>query len=155
MSKNTAIKKPNKLRHGFTIPEVVLTVAALGLFIYSSYQIYRVLETQRWNILRQGIASDIAYTNLKKFPARPTALTSGTCSTSINIGTATYNFSPEPTTAQSYYIDGHIVLSTVTQTVTAYPVDGCSGSNYVTQTLKIVSTVTYKGGSVSHATFVQ
>ena len=151
MGKNTVIKKPNKLRHGFTIPEVVLTVAALGLFVYSSYQIYRVLETQRWNILRQGIASDIAYTNLRKFPTRPSSIT--TCSVPIPQGL--YTFSPETTTLGSYYIDGHIVLSNVAQSITITPVDGCSGSSFISQTLKIVSTVTYKGGSVSHATFVQ
>ncbi len=143
-----AIKKPNSA-DGFTVIEIIVTIIIFIIFIGGAFQTYVVLESQRLYILRQTIASDIAYTNLRKFSTRPTI---ATCSSSINLATSTYNFTPETTTTNNTLA----ALGTpVTQTVVGYPVDGCSGSNFVSTTLKIVSTVTYSTGSASHATFVQ
>lgn len=143
--KITAHKNFNR---GFAVAEVIVTIMSLALFIAAAFQTYTVLEQQRWEVLRRGVASDIAYTNLQKFAARPSI---ATCNTAVDLGNSTYNFFPE-TAATNNSLS---YLTQVTQTVTGYPVDGCSGTSFVSQLLKIVSTVTYRGGSVSHATFVQ
>lgn len=142
------IKKPMNT-DGFTVIELIVTIIIFVIFIGGAFQTYVVLESQRVFVLRQTIASDIAYTNLRKFNTRPTI---ATCSSSINLASSTYNFSPESTSTNNTLA---VLGTSVTQTVVGYPVDGCTGSNFVSSTLKIVSTVTYNTGSASHATFVQ
>jgi Tfp pilus assembly protein PilE len=56
---------------GFTVIEIIVTIIIFIIFIEGAFQTYVVLESQRVYILRQSIASDMAYTNLRKFPTRP------------------------------------------------------------------------------------
>ena len=138
-----------KNSQGFTIAELLVTITLLGAFVYAAVQGYLFLEYRRLLTVQKSVASDIAITNLNKFSARPPV---ASCSTEIDLATSTYNFTAETTMANKSL---SILGPAVTQTVKGYPVDGCNGSSFVSQTMKIVSTVTYKGGAASSATYVQ
>ncbi len=141
--------RQRRTESGFTVVEIIVTLVVFVLLVGGAYQTFVVVQAQRIALLRQSIASDIAYTNLRKFSSRPVI---ASCSSSIDLASSTYNFAPETTTSNKTL---STLGSSVTQTVVGYPVDGCSGSNFVSTTLKIVSTVTYSTGSASHATFLQ
>ena len=139
---------------GLTIIELLVTLVVVGLLLGFFYQGFTLLESQRVGLSKRSLASDIAHANLRKFASRPSALvctksemdltTPGTKSGS---SLASY-FTQEPSGS----------LGTATQTVVAFAPDGCNSNNtYVGSfpVVKIVSTVTYGGESVSHATFVQ
>lgn len=133
---------------GFTIVEVVVTVAITGIFLAAAVQWYAVVVDQRAVLQRQSIAYDLATTNLQKFPTRPSIST--TCATSFDLASF---FTAETTTTYPNLSQ----LSSPTQTVTAYPVDGCNGTSFNSSVLKLVSTVTYSGGggSASSVAYVQ
>lgn len=148
---------------GFTITEVIVTVIVLSIFLVAAFQWYSLIEYQRISLLRRAVASEIAYINLRKFPVRPTSLT--TCSNSPDgIDLTSYNnFTPE--TVSSYPAASALVgaatttstspgITGVTQTVKGFPVDGCSGTNFASKTFKVESTVTYNGGKVTRVAFV-
>ncbi len=125
--------------HGFTIVEVVVTLAVVSLFLIGFFQSYLLLESQRVNVARQAKASDIAYSNLRKVTTRPATLTCDTAGVSVT-------FTPEST--------GSDISS---QTLVAFPTDGCSGTNFADNPVRLVSTVTYgtNGDQVTHASFIQ
>lgn len=144
-----------KSHSGFTIVEVLVSIVVLSIFITSGLQYFRAIELQRTLLTDKGIASDLAYTNLNKFPNLPSTLT--TCASSINLETANgggsfNNFTEETTTT---YPNLSLLGSNVTQSVVAYPVDGCNGTAFNSNVLRVESTVTYTGGSVKKVAFVQ
>jgi prepilin-type N-terminal cleavage/methylation domain-containing protein len=124
---------------GFTIVEVLVTMGVLSVFLFGFFQTYLLLESQRINVSRQAKASDIAYSNLRKVTTRPGGLTCDTQGVPVTI-------TQEPASA-----------GIISQDVVAFPTNGCSGTNFTDNPVKIVSTVTYgtNGGSVTHASFVQ
>lgn len=146
---------PISSEKGFTVVEMIVTIAVLAIFMTGIFQSYLLLESQRVEVARQARASDIAYSNLRKFQIIPAGLL---CSTSGQIiGDSSkpiltpkdYGFHPESGETIKY------MGSSLTQKVTAYAPYGCTGTNFTNDTVKIVSTVTYEGGgSVSHANFV-
>lgn len=132
---------------GFTIVEVIVTLIIVSLFLTVFFQSFLLLESQRINVARQAKASDIAYTNLRKFPSKPSTLNCN--QTPIVISTATYNFVAESDTT---------VIGANTQTVTAYAPNGCDSTDttkFKNDLVKIVSTVTYGSESISHVSYVQ
>lgn len=140
--KNAGVLHSGKVRQrGFTIVEIVVTVGVLGLFFALFLQNYLLLESQRINASRHAQASDVAYSNLRKFTAPPAGVT---CSLS-GVG---LTFTPET-------IDPGSRITA--QTVRAYPANGCDGPEFAGGIVKIESTVTYDDGSrkVTHASFVR
>jgi hypothetical protein len=145
----------NEGSRGFTITEVIVTVVTLGLFLTAVFQWYQLIETQRISVLKQSVANEIADINLRKFPKVPTSLI--TCSASqdgIDL-TSHNNFTAESLTSYpSASVLGGASSSTtnpisgVTQTVKAFPLDGCIGTNFISSALKVESRVTYPGGSI-------
>lgn len=135
---------------GFTVVEVIVTMVIVVLFLFSFLQIYLLLESQRIGLARQANASDIAYSNLARVTSR-TGLTSADCDTNgIDL------------TLKGYDLYGDIEAelgSSATQSLTAFPTAGCSGTNFDENPIQIVAKVSFvingKTTEVTHASFVQ
>jgi prepilin-type N-terminal cleavage/methylation domain-containing protein len=149
----------NQNQQGFTIVEVIVTLVVVSLFLVGFFQAYLLLESQRVNVVRQAKASDIAYINLSKYPAKPanlvctaTSKTTGTILGSTKTGrtTSTYNFVAETDTS---------LLGTSSQEIIAYAPNDCDTvdpTKFKGGLVKIVSTVEYSGTrSAQHVTYVQ
>lgn len=149
----------DKSTEGFTIVEVVVTLAVITLFVTFFFQMYMMMESQRILVIRRAAASDIAYKNLRKFPASPGLATacasSGMDLTKPNPTGLTLGDESNKTTASPY---GFIAEDTTslgtgaTQRVAAYAPYGC-GSNVV----KIISTITFGANNetISHVSYIQ
>ena len=126
---------------GFTIVELLTTIIIATLFVGIFYQLYVVLVTVNANARNVSQASNIAYSNMRRYPT--TASTGLTCSTSstnlISTSNVTNTTYPE--------------LGPISETVTASFPYGCTA---IYDVIKLVSTVTYgsSGYKVSYATFV-
>ncbi|MDB5177092.1 MAG: hypothetical protein JWN75_760 [Candidatus Saccharibacteria bacterium] len=138
---------------GFTIVEVIVTLVVVSLFLVGFFQSFLLLESQRINVARQAKASDVAFTNLRKYTTRPSGLTCDTSGVILGNTTQTgassaYGFVAEPT-------DG--LGGSPFQEVRAYPTNGCDPATFAANPVKIQSTVTYgtNGDKVTHASFVQ
>ena len=151
-------------QQGFTIVEMIVTIVVAALFFTFFFQVYVILESQRLVVARQAKASDVAYSNLRKFTARPAGLTCDSTMDLVTNGAAsgkllgdqtyttnssTYGFLAEPTTVTQS------LGPNSTQTVKAFAPSGCA--NFTSDPIKIVSTVTYgnNGDSVSHASYIK
>lgn len=147
---------------GFTVAEVVVTMVILSIFLFSFFQGYLVLESQRVFLSRSARASDIAYSNLRKVPTRPTQITAQVCSdnaAAMDLTTGSQSSKPGLDITQYGYVlepsssvQG-MLGSTATQTLVAYAPYGCSA--LTTSPLEIAATVTFGTTKVTHATFVQ
>lgn len=138
---------------GFTIIETIVTLVVVSLFMAFFFQLYIASESQRLATLRRATASDLAYTNLRKFAIKPAGLT---CSADMDlsvsstapgtvVSNATYLFTAETTPG--------ILGQSVTQTVTAYAPSGCA--TYNSNPAKLISEVGYGNGEkVVHAAYV-
>lgn len=158
------VDKYKQSQQGFTIVEMIVTIVVAALFFTLFFQVYVVLESQRLVVARQAKASDVAYSNLRKFTTRPAGLT---CDGSMDLiansnapgkllgdqtnttNSSTYGFLAEPTTVTQS------LGPSSTQTVYAFAPSGCA--NFTTDPIKITSTVTYgnNGDSVSHASTIK
>lgn len=150
---------------GFTIIEVLVTLVVTALFLTVFFQAYLVVEAQRLGVARRAKASDMAYSNLRKFTVRPSTLTCDAATMDLTASDAAtktgkllgdetntttssaYGFIAEPT-------GGTVSLGADTkQKVVAYAPQGCS--DFANSPIKIVSTVTYGGDTIVHASYVQ
>lgn len=157
----------NSGAHGFTIIEVIITLMVTALFLTLFFQMYLAMESQRVGIARRALASDLAYSNLRKFTTRPTItcdaakmdLTAADASTKTglllgdetNVATpSAYGFLAEPPAATSS------LGRKVQQTVKAYAPQGCSGTAFTDNPIKLESTITYGPNRdiVVHTTYV-
>lgn len=139
---------------GFSMVEVIVTVSITTLFIVAAVQLFLAIEFGRIMALRQSVAYGIALTNLQKFSSRSSI--TATCSAEIPLA-LTNESSASLDIDKPIYNPALSQLPTpVTQTVKAYPVEGCNGTAFVSSILRIVSSVTYSGTiTVSVATYVQ
>lgn len=152
-------------QQGFTIVEVVVTLVVVSLFLYTFFQSYLTLESQRINVARQAIASDVAYTNLRKVTSRPAGLTCNAGAMDLMSGDTSlenrgkpgvslfdppYNYPRESSTD----IIGKLGANSQ-QTLVVYAPNGCT--NFDANPIKVISTVTYgtNGDKVVHASYVQ
>lgn len=148
----------HKNTSGFTVVEVIVTLAITALFLSLFFQMYLAAEAHRLAVARRVTASDIAYSNLRKITARSTVAASAPCdsSTSGNQNNLMINqsaagstisslISPEPTTGLS---------GTVDQIITAYYPRGCDPN----MPIKIEATTVYGTDSpqerVVHASYI-
>lgn len=146
---------------GYTIVEVLVTTIIIALFVTGFFQTYLLLESQRVNTLRQAKASDVAYSNLNKYPTKPSTLkcsdanrASGVIIGDSNSGSPTaYGFVKETEISP-------LNANSSRQVVTAYAPNGCdipdNPDDFKDGVVKIVSTVTYgSNGKVEHVRFIQ
>ncbi len=155
-----------KNESGFTIIEVLVTLIVTALFLAIFFQSYLVVESQRLGVARRAKASDMAYTNLRKFSVRPSTLT---CDATMDLTAADAASKPgkllgdetnsSASTSSPYGFlaestEGTISLGANTQQrVVAFAPNGCS--DFANSPVKIVSTVTYGGETVVHASYVK
>lgn len=134
---------------GFTIIEVVVTLAVTALFLTFFFQMYLAMESQRISVARQALASDLAYSNLRKFTTRPAEADPCDAASMDLTGPLPNNgkdltFIPEPTEGLG---------SGVGQTVRAFAPKGCA--LFASNPVKIESTITYGNGEkVVHASYL-
>lgn len=153
---------------GFTIVEVVVTLALTSLFLIFFFQMYMATESQRINVARQAQASDIAYSNIRKITSRPTGLTcdaakmdltasDGATKPGLLIGDQTnvgapsvFKFLAEPETVTKG------LGGSVEQIMKVYAPRGCSGTAFADNPIKLESTVIYgaKREKVVHAVYI-
>lgn len=136
---------------GFTTIELLITLFVGFAFIATFFQLFTIIDQSVAESRRQATASNLAYSNLRKFSTRPGGFDcSGTASntlTNLTIrrwapGQVIYN--PPPGEFEG-------LPGTVTQEVRAYAPAGCGPDMPV----KIQSTVRYGDNKeVSHATYV-
>ncbi len=150
---------------GFTIVELIVTIVVTSIVLTTFFWAYMTALYQRVNVARQAAASDIAYSNLKKFTTKPII----TCDSTMDLtalGSATKpgkllgDDSNETTTS----IYGFIAESPASmkkrlgtgasQRVVAFAPDGCT--NFNAKPLKIESTVTFgtSGDKVVHVSYI-
>jgi Tfp pilus assembly protein FimT len=150
---------------GFTIVEVMVTLAMTALFLTFFFQMYLAMESQRIGVARQALASDIAYTNLRKFTKIPSSLTcsssmdlvANSSATGFSLGTQTDWQTPNIWGFQAESPASTKQLgSTSTQSIKAFAPKGCSGTTINGNLVKIESTVTYGANNdkVVHASYI-
>ena len=149
----------NNQQAGFTVVEMIVSTIIVSLFLTLFFRTYLLMESQRIAVARQAKASDIAYSNLRKFTTRPAGLT---CDSSMESGgtgkllgnqtntttSSAYGFIAEPTSVTQSLGSGS------TQEVRAFTTGTCA--TFAANPVKIVSTVTYENNrdQVVHASFV-
>lgn len=152
---------------GFTVVEIVVTLVLTAVFLTLFFQMYMIMEWRRIAVARHATASDIAYSNLRKFVARPTVtcdaakmdLTASDASSKpgLVLGDETNNPTPSaygfvaeaPAATQS-------LGSNVTQSVRAYAPKGCGTPTFTDTPIKLEATVTYGNptNKVTHVIFL-
>ncbi len=153
---------------GFTIVEIIVTLAMVSLFLTFFFQMYLAMESQRIAVARQAQASDLAYSNLRKITSRPAGLpcdaakmdlsaADGATKAGLLLGDQTnvstpssFGFLAEPEAATKS-LGGN-----VQQLIKAYAPRGCSGTAFTDNPVKIESIVIYgpRADKVVHAVYI-
>jgi len=127
---------------GFTIVEVIITIAVMSIFLTFLYQAFLVGQSQQLSTIRLGAANDLAQTNLRKITDR--SQISAACDTTAGSGNTNnlvlnasaagsdITFTPESTLPPS------LPATTAQQMKVQYP-QGCA----LTMPAKVMSIVTY------------
>lgn len=146
---------------GFTVVEIIVTTVIAGLFVTFFVQMFRTSSNQQQVVINRSAASDIARSNLNKFPTSSSISPAYVCDA---VGTATTNTNnltirtdapgTELLTASNKEADPKN-LGTLTQSVRAFSPYGCGGNSPI----KIISSVDYgpddARNKVTYATFIQ
>lgn len=153
---------------GFTIVEIVVTLALVSLFLTFFFQMFLATESQRIGVARQAQASDLAYSNLRKVTTRPAGLpcdaakmdltaSDGATKEGLLIGDqnnvstpSSFGFLAEPVSVTKTLGDN------VEQLMKVYAPRGCSGTAFTDNPIKVESTVIYgpKRDKVIHASYI-
>jgi prepilin-type N-terminal cleavage/methylation domain-containing protein len=153
----------NQTDSGFTIVEVVVTLAVMSVFLTLLFQTYITNLSQQKAIIIRSAADDIAVTNLKKITTRNASFFTSnpiTCDASDDLLTTptatgtpiTLSSTTDPAAESLTGTD--LPPSTTTQTITVLYPQGCNPSGTVP--IEILSTVNYNSGTekVQHATYI-
>jgi len=155
-------------QNGFTIVEIVVTLAMVSLFLTFFFQMFLATESQRIGVARQAQASDLAYSNLRKVTTRPAGLpcdaakmdltaTDGASKEGLLIGDQSnvstpslFGFLAEPAAATK------TLGGNVEQIMKVYAPRGCAGTAFIDTPVKVESIVIYgpKRDKVVHASYV-
>ena len=127
------MKSDKQYQPGFTIIELLVTIVISVIFILAIYQVALASMLISRGSSQYTIASNLAYSNLRLYVNGQSAINWFVCP-AIN------ETSPQTLMTQSGSVQR--LSGTVTQTVTATAVYGCSGSNSGLP-IKVESSVTY------------
>jgi prepilin-type N-terminal cleavage/methylation domain-containing protein len=138
---------------GFTIVEVIITIAVMSIFLTFLYQAFLVGQSQQLATIRLGAANDLAQTNLRKITDRSqisvtcdaTTGPSNTNNLVLNASAAgsDITFTPESTLPPS------LPTTTTQQMKVQYP-QGCAK----TMPAKVMSIVTYGLETIVRVSYV-
>lgn len=134
---------------GFTIIETIVTLIVLSLFLGLFFQSFMAMSSQRLSVARQAMANDIAYANLRKITAR---LGTITCQTGGFVLLSSTNATDNGATFRKETDD--LLGPNRSQSVKAYPTNGCSGTNFTDNPVRVESQVTFNGVTVTHASYI-
>lgn len=148
----------SKSSDGFTAVELLITILAAAIFTIALYQLFIVANSSSTAVKQRAIASELAYSYLRKYSgidASPTWFTCDTASGSSNTNDLTVNSQAQGQTATSGNLtDVAGIPGTVTYTVKGVAPYGCSGGNAGTP-IRVQASVTYgNSNTVIHATLV-
>lgn len=152
---------------GFTVVEIVVTLVLTAIFLTLFFQMYMIMEWRRIAVARHATASDIAYSNLRKFVARPTVtcdaakmdLTASDASSKPGLVLGDETNNPTPS-AYGFVAEPSSVTqplgANVKQTVKAFAPKGCDTTAFSASPIKVESTVSYGTNNerVTHAIFL-
>lgn len=135
-----------KNSHGFTTIELLITLFVGFAFIATFFQLFTVIDQSTTESRWQSTASNLAYTNLRKFSTQPSSFTcNSTTDLTLNeFAAGQVVFTEGPGTQEG-------LPGEVTQEVRAFAPAGC-GPDLPT---KLESAVYFGDGrEVTHATYV-
>lgn len=140
------MKKTKTHEDGFSAVELLATLLIGSIFVLAFYQIYVVITQGNATAKREAIASDIAYSNLRKYTVRP----SFTCDTNTDLvanSSAPGQVLSTTTSATHPKLPGPVV-----ETIRVWAPRGCDASYPV----KIESNVEFGAPArkVIHATYI-
>lgn len=147
-----------KSSEGFTAVELLVTILAAAVFTVSLYQLFIVANSSSAAVKQRAIASELAYSYLRKYSgidASPTWFSCDTASGAANTNDMTVNADAQGQTVDSGSLTNVSgIPGTVSYTVKGIAPYGCSGGNAGTP-IRIQATVTYgSSNTVTHATLV-
>lgn len=122
---------------GFTIVELIVTIIVAALFLAMFYQLYTILAQINSNARRDAQASDLAFSNLRRY------------TTASSTGLSCPGASPLTPLSTTGVDSNYSSLGSVTETTTV----SCANT---TDTVLVVSEVIYNSGQskASYATYV-
>ncbi len=135
----------NTQQSGFTVVELLVTIIVASLFVGIFYNMFVILVGVNASARNISQASDLAYSNMRRYPTAATVTATGiTCVSPGGSGNLL-----NTTGIDSSYPE----LGTITETLTASYPYGCTA---VYDVVKLVSVITYGSSSkkVSYATYV-
>ncbi|USN96836.1 MAG: prepilin-type N-terminal cleavage/methylation domain-containing protein [Candidatus Nomurabacteria bacterium] len=153
---------------GFTVIEMIITIIVLAIFLLGVFQSYLLLESQRVDVARRARASDIAFSNLAKFPSPPSNLLCNPGKMDLTANNASSKRGENIIDTSDPAVFGHYgyaaesgstianMGSSLVQTVTAFAPNGCTGTSFTDGIVKLVSTVNFGNGEfITHANFIR
>lgn len=140
------MKQTNKTEGGFSAVELLLTLFIAAAFVGSFYQLYTSIAQTNASARLRAVASDVAYSNLRKYTSKP----SFTCNTTTDL-TVDANAAGQ-VLSQTTDTNSTLLTNPYIQTIRVYAPRGCGSS----LPALVVSTVEYGTPSqkVTHATYV-
>ena len=134
---------------GFTVAELIVAMIFLSLFIGLLFQMFLTSISQRSMVTNQAIANDAAMSNLRKITSKSSSLLTANCD-STNDLSSNPSAPGTPITFPQEDLSNTPLASAAQQSMTEFFPKGCDPS----QPIKIVSTINYGSGSVSHVAYV-
>lgn len=141
---------------GFTVVEMIVTIAVMSIFVGLLFQGFVVATTQRTEMVRQASAHDVASSNLKKITKKSSLPVGSACNdidhSSANPNNLKWNsgavgseisISPESLTGTS------LPSTTIQKLYVVYP-QGCN----ISMPVQIKAIVTYGSETVTHVKYV-
>lgn len=143
---------------GFTAVELLITILTAAVFTIALYQLFIVANNSSTAVKQRAIASELAYSYLRKYSgidASPSWFTCDTASGSSNTNDLTVNAQAQGQTVASGNLSNVAgIPGTVSYVVKGVAPYGCSGGNAGTP-IKVQASVTYgNSNTITHATLV-
>lgn len=143
---------------GFTAVELLVTILAAAVFTVALYQLFIVANSTSAAVKQKAIASELAYSYLRKYSgidASPSWFSCDTSSGSSNTNDMTVNPSAAGQTVTSGTLTNVSgIPGSVSYSVTGIAPYGCSNGNAGTP-IRVQASVTYGNSvTVTHATLV-
>jgi prepilin-type N-terminal cleavage/methylation domain-containing protein len=131
----------NKNEQGFTVIEMLVTVIVAATFAFMFYQLFIGSTKLNDSARRDAIASEIAYSNLRKYPTADSVTGLAACT------------SPTPTATLLSATPTYDDIGQVTETITASYPFACDNPDVI----KLESSLSYKGSAnkVSYVAYLK
>ncbi len=156
----------DEIEEGFTVIEMVVTMVIMALFLTLFFQMFFSSQSQQTSVFHRATANDIARTNLRKISSKTTVTLPACINTSSSpnnplanssatgsiVATDTSGGTPTWSTAglSAESLDDTELPPGTTQTLKVLYPRGCASA----MPAEIISIVSYKSETVSHAAYI-